>query len=80
MQNAYETGLSECRETFIDYLVKKAKADGAFDNLPGAGKPIADLEEPYDELWWAKKLIEREDLKKVVGASRPNKDERSEQS
>ena len=53
------------RQTFVDYLVKKAKADGAFDNLPGAGQPIADLEEPYDELWWAKKLIEREELKKI---------------
>ena len=45
------------RETFVDYLVKKATADGAFENLPGEGKPIADLDEPYDELWWAKKLI-----------------------
>ena len=54
------------RETFVDYLVKKAKDDGAFDQLPGAGKPIADLDEPYDELWWVKKLLEREDLKKLL--------------
>ena len=53
------------RETLVDYLVKKAKANGEFDNLPGAGQPIADLDEPYDELWWAKKLVEREELKAI---------------
>ena len=54
------------RETLVDYLVKKAGAEGAFERLPGAGQPIADLDEPYDELWWAKKLIEREELKQVM--------------
>ena len=58
------------RETFVDYLMKKAEADGAFEDLPGAGKPIEDLDEPYDELWWAKKLIEREELKKIFHESR----------
>ena len=53
------------RETFVDYLVKKAKAEGAFENLPGEGQPIADLDQPYDELWWAKKLVEREELKQI---------------
>ncbi len=56
---------SPIRETFVDYLVKKAKAEGAFKNLPGEGRPIDDLDEPYDELWWAKKLIEREGLKQI---------------
>ena len=59
------------RETLVDYLVKKAKADGAFENLPGTGQPIVDLDEPYDELWWAKKLIEREELKKIFHEDRP---------
>ncbi len=68
MQNANEMALPDPNgrhERLVDYLFKKAAADGAFDNLPGAGQPIADLEEPYDELWWAKKLIEREDLKTI---------------
>lgn len=30
---------------------------GAFDNLSGAGKPLADLDEPYDELWWVRKWL-----------------------
>ena len=56
------------RTTFVDHLVKKAEAEGAFENLPGEGRPIADLDEPYDELWWAKKLIEREELKQIFRA------------
>lgn len=54
------------RQTLVDYLVSKAKSEGAFENLPGAGRPIPDLDEPYDELWWAKKLIEREELKTLM--------------
>ena len=33
---------------------------GDFDDLPGAGKPIADLGESHDPNWWLKKLVERE--------------------
>ena len=58
------------QDRLVDYLVKKAHSEGAFDNLPGAGKPIPDLEEPYDELWWAKKLLEREGLKDLFKQDR----------
>ena len=34
--------------------------EGAFDNLAGTGKPLADLGEHYDPDWWVKKLIQRE--------------------
>jgi len=33
---------------------------GDFDDLPGKGKPIADLGEHHDPDWWIKKLVERE--------------------
>ena len=49
-------------ETFIDKLIREAQERGEFDNLPGAGKPIPDLDKPHDELWWVKKLLEREEL------------------
>ena len=35
---------------------------GAFDDLPGAGRPIPDLDKPYDELWWVKQKLRRENL------------------
>jgi hypothetical protein len=35
---------------------------GEFDNLPGAGKPIPDLDKPHDELWWVKQKLRREHL------------------
>lgn len=38
---------------------------GEFDDLPGAGKPIPDLDRPYDPEWWARKLIERERLRDI---------------
>ena len=32
----------------ISRVIAKAEKDGAFDDLPGAGKPIADLHAPGD--------------------------------
>jgi hypothetical protein len=49
-------------ETWIDAQVRVAKEQGAFDNLPGAGKPLPNLDQPYDPLWWVKQLIQREQV------------------
>ena len=49
-------------EKHIDRLIREAQERGEFDNLPGAGKPIPDLDKPHDELWWVKKLLEREEI------------------
>jgi hypothetical protein len=43
-------------------LIQAAQERGEFDGLPGAGKPIPDLDQPYDECWWVRKWLEREDL------------------
>jgi hypothetical protein len=47
-------------DTWRDELIRLAREEGAFDNLPGAGKPFGDLGEGYDPGWWVKKLIGRE--------------------
>jgi hypothetical protein len=47
-------------ESWREELIQRAHQEGAFDNLPGAGKPLADLGESYDPDWWVKKLIQRE--------------------
>lgn len=40
--------------------IRSAMEAGAFENLPGAGKPIPDLDDTYDEMWWLKKWMKRE--------------------
>jgi hypothetical protein len=49
-------------ETWIDTQVRVAREQGAFDNLPGAGKPIPNLDQAYDPLWWVKQFIQREQV------------------
>src|SRR5215813_9486262 len=49
-------------DSWIEELIHQARADGAFDELEGKGKPIPGLDAPYDPLWWVKKLLEREKL------------------
>jgi hypothetical protein len=49
-------------ETWIDAQIRDATEKGAFDNLPGAGKPLPNLDEPYDPLWWVKQFVKREEI------------------
>jgi hypothetical protein len=49
-------------ETWIDAQIRVAREQGAFDNLPGAGKPLPNLGEEYDPLWWVKQFIQREQV------------------
>jgi Domain of unknown function (DUF1992) len=45
-----------------EYLIRDAMAQGKFDNLKYAGKPIPGLGEGYDPDWWVKGLIQREHI------------------
>ncbi len=45
-----------------EYLVRDAMAQGKFDNLKYAGKPIPGLDGSYDPDWWVKGLIQRENI------------------
>ena len=49
-------------ETWIDAQIRVATEAGAFDNLPGAGKPLPNLDEVYDPDWWVKQLVQREEV------------------
>jgi hypothetical protein len=49
-------------ETWIDAQIRVAREQGAFDNLPGAGKPLPNLDREYDPLWWVKQLLQREQV------------------
>jgi hypothetical protein len=49
-------------ESYTDAQLRIAGEHGAFDNLPGAGKPIPGLDQNYDENWWLKEYLKRENL------------------
>ena len=50
-------------ETWIEAQIRVAMEDGAFDNLPGAGKPLPNFGQDYDPfLRWQKQLVEREQI------------------
>ncbi|MDT4946746.1 MAG: hypothetical protein QOH14_3479 [Pseudonocardiales bacterium] len=46
---------------WVEHQIRTAQADGAFDNLPGAGKPIPGIDEPQHELSWVASYLRRED-------------------
>lgn len=48
-------------ETPLDRAIREATERGLFDDLPGAGKPLA-FKRPGDPDWWLKGLVEREGL------------------
>lgn len=52
-------------ESWIERQIREAQERGEFDDLPGAGQPIPDLDRPHDELWWLKRLLQREQLEVV---------------
>ena len=56
-------------ESLIDRQIREAQERGEFDNLPGAGKPLPGYGEEYDEDWWVKDLIRREQVTGVLPAS-----------
>ncbi len=49
-------------ETWTEAQIRVAMQKGAFDNLPGAGKPLPNLGQEYDPLWWVKQLVQREQI------------------
>ncbi|MGP3953590.1 J-domain-containing protein [Streptomyces sp. 7N604] len=49
-------------ESWVDKQIREAADRGEFDDLPGAGKPIPGLDRPYDELWWIKEKMHRENV------------------
>jgi hypothetical protein len=53
--------------------IREAIEQGQFDDLPGFGQPIADIDEPYDPDWWVKKWIKREGMSRTL-AERFGKD------
>ncbi len=49
-------------ETFVERRIREAIERGEFDNLPGQGQPLPDLNGREDPNRWVKGLLEREQL------------------
>jgi hypothetical protein len=49
-------------ESWIDRQIREGMERGEFDDLPGQGKPLRDLDRPRDEMWWVKDKLRREEL------------------
>ena len=49
-------------ESWIEAQIRVATEEGAFDNLPGAGKPLLNFGQEYDPIWWQKQLVLREQI------------------
>jgi Domain of unknown function (DUF1992) len=49
-------------ESWVEAQIRVAMEQGAFDNLPGAGKPLPNMDQDYDPLWWVKQLAQREQI------------------
>jgi Domain of unknown function (DUF1992) len=53
-------------ELVAENRIRQAIEEGQFDNLSGQGQPIADIDEPYDPLWWVKKWVRREQMGNLI--------------
>lgn len=47
---------------WVDRLIREAEERGAFDDLPGYGKPLPGIDRPLDEDWWIRQKLRDEDL------------------
>lgn len=53
-------------ESPLDRQIREAAERGEFDNLPGSGRPLPGYGEGYDEEWWLKDLVRRENITGAV--------------
>ncbi len=49
-------------ESWVEGQIRKAMERGEFDDLPGAGMPLRDIDQPHDETWWIKEKLRRENV------------------
>jgi Domain of unknown function (DUF1992) len=47
-------------DSWIEQQIREADEQGAFENLPGFGRPLPGLEAGYDPDWWVKQFVQRE--------------------
>lgn len=63
-------------EPVAERLIREAMERGEFDDLPGAGKPLPGTGSRYDELWWVRSWMERNEIGAEDLSTRPNQKQR----
>ncbi|TDW28704.1 DUF1992 domain-containing protein [Cryobacterium psychrophilum] len=67
-ENTAGQSMMEARAQYVEMAIQQAIRRGEFDNLPGAGKPLPNLQNAYDPDWWIRQKIESE---KITGLGPP---------
>lgn len=49
-------------ESFSEQKIRAAQESGEFENLPGLGKPLRDLDGPPEDDWWLREKLRREEI------------------
>lgn len=49
-------------ESLVERQIREAQERGDSDDLPGRGRPLRNLHAADDENWWARSLLERENV------------------
>ncbi|WP_218615766.1 J-domain-containing protein [Pseudonocardia abyssalis] len=52
-------------ESAIDRAVREGAERGAFENLPGRGKPLPHLDDPSED-WWLRRYLDREGISREM--------------
>lgn len=58
----------EARAAYVETVIQQAIRRGDFDGLPGAGKPLENLDRGHDPDWWIRRKIESE---RITGLGPP---------
>ena len=49
-------------ESWVEGQIREGMERGEFDDLPGAGKPLRNIDQPYEEIWWLREKLQRENV------------------
>jgi hypothetical protein len=60
-------------QIIADNKIRAAIEAGEFENLPGFGRPLAAIDDPYDPNWWVRSKLKREELRIDLSAHGPRR-------
>ena len=67
-------GPGQSWESVVDREIRRAQERGDFDNLKGAGRPLPNIDRPYDASWWIRRKAREEQLTRLPPALQLRKD------
>jgi hypothetical protein len=49
-------------ESWIERQIRESMERGEFDDLPGRGKPLPNIDQAHDAMWWIREKLRRENV------------------